>query len=100
MALPSTLCEAVTGNRDSQEILERLERANLFLNPLDDVRNWYRYHQLFADALNCDDADRRQLHPTYPVKPQSFQVQHTPCTVGSSSGRPDRPGGPYPFGWV
>jgi LuxR family transcriptional regulator, maltose regulon positive regulatory protein len=47
----SSLCEAVTGNRDSQEILERLEHANLFLNPLDDVRDWYRYHQLFADVL-------------------------------------------------
>jgi LuxR family maltose regulon positive regulatory protein len=48
----SSLCEAVTGNRDSQEILERLEHANLFLNPLDDVRGWYRYHQLFGDVLN------------------------------------------------
>ena len=48
----SSLCEAVTGNSDSQEILERLEHANLFLNPLDDVRGWYRYHQLFGDVLN------------------------------------------------
>jgi LuxR family transcriptional regulator, maltose regulon positive regulatory protein len=47
----SSLCEVVTGNCDSQEILERLERANLFLNPLDDVRDWYCYHQLFADVL-------------------------------------------------
>jgi len=46
------LCEAVTSNRDSQEILERVEHANLFLDPLDDVRGWYRYHQLFADVLN------------------------------------------------
>ena len=48
----SSLCEAVTGRFDSQEILERLEHANLFLDPLDDVRGWYRYHQLFADVLN------------------------------------------------
>ena len=48
----SSLCEAVTGNRDSQEMLERFEHANLFLNPLDDIREWYRYHQLFADVLN------------------------------------------------
>jgi LuxR family transcriptional regulator, maltose regulon positive regulatory protein len=53
----ASLCEAVTGSRDSQEILERLERANLFLDPLDDVRGWYRYHQLFADVLN-----QRLLH--------------------------------------
>jgi ATP/maltotriose-dependent transcriptional regulator MalT len=35
----------------SQEILEGLEAANLFLVPLDDERMWYRYHHLFADAL-------------------------------------------------
>ena len=35
----------------SQAILERLERANLFLVPLDDERRWYRYHHLFADLL-------------------------------------------------
>jgi LuxR family maltose regulon positive regulatory protein len=35
----------------SVSILERLERANLFLTPLDDERNWYRYHHLFADLL-------------------------------------------------
>ena len=48
----ASLCEAVTGNRNSQEILERAEHAHLFLDPLDDVRGWYRYHQLFADVLN------------------------------------------------
>jgi LuxR family maltose regulon positive regulatory protein len=53
----ASLCEAVTGNRNSQEVLERLEHANLFLDPLDDVRGWYRYHQLFADVLN-----QRLLH--------------------------------------
>jgi LuxR family transcriptional regulator, maltose regulon positive regulatory protein len=35
----------------SQQLLEELERANLFLVPLDDDRTWYRYHHLFADAL-------------------------------------------------
>ncbi|HEX9373595.1 MAG TPA: LuxR C-terminal-related transcriptional regulator [Roseiflexaceae bacterium] len=41
------------GNGESQGILEELERANLFLVPLDDERRWYRYHQLFADALRA-----------------------------------------------
>jgi LuxR family maltose regulon positive regulatory protein len=36
---------------DGREILETLERANLFVVPLDDQRQWYRYHQLFADVL-------------------------------------------------
>jgi LuxR family maltose regulon positive regulatory protein len=35
----------------SQEILEHLERSNLFLVPLDDERCWYRYHHLFVDVL-------------------------------------------------
>jgi LuxR family maltose regulon positive regulatory protein len=38
---------------DSQAVLEELERANLFLVPLDDERVWYRYHHLFADALRA-----------------------------------------------
>ena len=47
------LGEAVTGRSDSQELLERIERANLFLVPLDDVRGWWRYHRLFADLLQA-----------------------------------------------
>ncbi len=50
------LCEAValggTGAEgDGRAMLEALERANLFLVPLDDRREWYRYHRLFADVL-------------------------------------------------
>jgi LuxR family maltose regulon positive regulatory protein len=37
----------------SNEVLEYLERANLFLLPLDDERQWYRYHHLFADLLHA-----------------------------------------------
>src|SRR6266542_1982769 len=45
------LCDAVTGRTDSQQLLEQIERANLFLVPLDEVRGWWRYHHLFADLL-------------------------------------------------
>ncbi|HEX6386103.1 MAG TPA: LuxR C-terminal-related transcriptional regulator [Anaerolineae bacterium] len=45
------LCDAVTGQSESQAILEQLEEANLFLVPLDEERHWYRYHHLFADVL-------------------------------------------------
>jgi LuxR family transcriptional regulator, maltose regulon positive regulatory protein len=45
------LCSAVTGEADGQAMLERLERDNLFLIPLDQSRYWYRYHHLFADLL-------------------------------------------------
>src|SRR5215469_16781889 len=47
------LCDAVTGRTDSQALLEELERANLFVVPLDDVRRWWRYHHLFADLLRA-----------------------------------------------
>lgn len=49
--LTGQLCDAVTGVTGSQEMLERLERRNLFVVPLDDNRHWYRYHHLFADLL-------------------------------------------------
>ena len=47
------VCDAITSRNDSQEMLERLERSNLFLFALDDDRHWYRYHQLFADLLRA-----------------------------------------------
>ncbi|MEO8287101.1 MAG: LuxR C-terminal-related transcriptional regulator [Chloroflexota bacterium] len=39
------------GSTSSQSMLEELERANLFVVPLDEERRWYRYHHLFADVL-------------------------------------------------
>ncbi|QBD81643.1 hypothetical protein EPA93_39005 [Ktedonosporobacter rubrisoli] len=49
--LSTELCNAITGRLDSQEMLEWLEQANLFLIPLDEERHWYRYHHLFAEFL-------------------------------------------------
>ncbi|MFB9279462.1 LuxR C-terminal-related transcriptional regulator [Cohnella cellulosilytica] len=46
-----SLCEAATGQANAQEQLERLEQWNLFITPLDDQRNWYRYHHLMSDFL-------------------------------------------------
>jgi LuxR family maltose regulon positive regulatory protein len=40
-----------SGESYSQIVLDQLERANLFVVPLDDERRWYRYHHLFADVL-------------------------------------------------
>ena len=46
------LCDAVTATSgDGQAILERLERDNLFIVPLDDHHGWFRYHHLFSDLL-------------------------------------------------
>jgi LuxR family transcriptional regulator, maltose regulon positive regulatory protein len=49
--LTGPLCDALTGRSDGQGMLEKLERENLFVVPLDDERRWYRYHHLFADFL-------------------------------------------------
>ena len=49
--LSGGLCDALTGRSDGREILEELERENLFVVALDEERRWYRYHHLFADFL-------------------------------------------------
>jgi LuxR family transcriptional regulator, maltose regulon positive regulatory protein len=49
--MTATLCDELTGRTDGQEMLERLERENLFVVALDDDRRWYRYHHLFAEFL-------------------------------------------------
>ena len=49
--LSGQLCDAVTGQAGSSGMLETLERGNLFIVPLDDQRQWYRYHHLFAEVL-------------------------------------------------
>lgn len=49
--LSAEVCQALTGETASQHILESLERANLFLIPLDEERRWYRFHTLFQEVL-------------------------------------------------
>jgi LuxR family maltose regulon positive regulatory protein len=55
--LSGPLCDAITDRADGQEMLERLERANLFTIPLDEERRWYRYHHLFSEFL-CEHLRR------------------------------------------
>jgi LuxR family transcriptional regulator, maltose regulon positive regulatory protein len=52
------LCDELVGNEGSEDTLKQLESANLFLVPLDETGQWYRYHHLFADLL------RHQLQVT------------------------------------
>ncbi|HWM15766.1 MAG TPA: LuxR C-terminal-related transcriptional regulator [Microbacterium sp.] len=75
--LTGDLCDAVTGTTGGDATLEALERANLFLIPLDDHREWYRYHHLFAEMLRArllhersDDVD--ELH----VRASDWLRQH------------------------
>lgn len=55
--LTASLCDAVTGRNDSDHVLAQLERANLFVLPLDDPA-WYRYHPLFAEAMQLSARER------------------------------------------
>ena len=52
--LSAPLCQAVTGQAESQVLLEQMTAANLFLISLDDTQSWYRYHHLFAEFLRHD----------------------------------------------
>ena len=62
--LSAPLCDAVTGTDRSADLLTQVERANLFLIPLDETRGWYRYHHLFADLLQAHlQRDEPELVP-------------------------------------
>jgi LuxR family maltose regulon positive regulatory protein len=64
----ASLCDELIGRTGSQALLEELERANLFMVPLDEERSWYRYHHLFAELLRhrlrreCPAAEIEELH--------------------------------------
>jgi LuxR family maltose regulon positive regulatory protein len=64
--LSGELCDAVTGRTGGQAMLEAIERAGLFLTPLDEVRAWWRYHPLFADLL------RARLQQDQPAAPPAL----------------------------
>lgn len=57
--LSGFLCDAVTGRNDSERLLAALDHAGLFLEPLDESGQWYRYHALFAEAMQYEA--RRRL---------------------------------------
>jgi ATP/maltotriose-dependent transcriptional regulator MalT len=62
--MTAPLCNAITGQTNSDQILTQLEHANLFLISLDEQRRWYRYHHLFADYLRTalPEDQQRSLH--------------------------------------
>ncbi len=49
--LSAERCNLLTDRQDSAEILDRLEKSNLFIQPLDEQFHYYRYHALFAELL-------------------------------------------------
>ncbi len=65
--LSDSLCNAVTSADDARAMLDLVEQENLFLQPLDEERRWYRYHRLFRDFLRSEldrsgHADIERLH--------------------------------------
>jgi LuxR family maltose regulon positive regulatory protein len=68
--MTASLCDAVleqSGEHGSRQVLEEQERSNVFVEPLDRQRRWYRYHALFAEALRAQleresGEDVRALH--------------------------------------
>ncbi|MDQ6782700.1 MAG: CGNR zinc finger domain-containing protein [Actinomycetota bacterium] len=95
--LNGSLCDAVTGQHDGGAMLDALDRANLFLVPLDDRRLWYRYHHLFADMLRArlfdeqpdevDDCTGVRATGT-PATATSRRPSATPWTAKTSSEPP------------
>jgi LuxR family maltose regulon positive regulatory protein len=65
------LCDHVRGADDSQEMLYQLERENLFVVPLDDRREWYRFHSLFREFLL---AEMRRRQPTEALRDAQRQA--------------------------
>ena len=47
----AAICDHLMGRSDSREMLETLEQSNLFVIPLDNQGDWFRYHHLFAQLL-------------------------------------------------
>ena len=74
--LSGELCDSVTDRAGSQAMLEEVERAGLFLVPLDEVRGWWRYHHLFADLL------RARLRQEQPARVRRCTGPRPPGTKG------------------
>lgn len=67
--LSAPLCDSVTGRDDSHEMLQHLERSQLFLVPLDGEHTWYRYHRLFGSFL------RHRLHMADSIRERNLQAK-------------------------
>ncbi|MGZ3645284.1 MAG: LuxR C-terminal-related transcriptional regulator [Ktedonobacteraceae bacterium] len=75
--LSGSLCNALTGQEDGQAMLEALERANMFVMALDDERQWYRYHHLFAEMLlSLSQQIQSELLPQLHRRASEWYEQH------------------------
>ena len=75
--MTAPLCDAVLGTADAAISLEALARSNAFVVPLDDRREWYRYHHLFSDLLRAELKWRQpELLPVYLGRAAGWCEQH------------------------
>ncbi|QBD80356.1 transcriptional regulator [Ktedonosporobacter rubrisoli] len=61
--LNGSLCDAATDRHNSAQLLEALARSGLFLEPLDEPGQWYRYHAIWASAMQHEARRRLGEHP-------------------------------------
>jgi len=79
--LNASLCDAIMKQTGSQQMLERLERANLFVVSLDSKRQWYRYHALFAEALRYQlEQIHGDLWPSLHHRASLWYAEHNQTT--------------------
>jgi LuxR family maltose regulon positive regulatory protein len=79
--LSASLCDAVMEQTNSQQMLAHLERANLFVVSLDNKREWYRYHALFAQTLSHQLLQRHaDLIPLLHYRASCWYAQHQQTT--------------------
>lgn len=75
--LTGPLCDFVTGGTGGQEMLHRLEQENLFITQLDEHREWYRYHALFAEMLRARLGQREpELVPALHRRASQWHAAH------------------------
>jgi ATP/maltotriose-dependent transcriptional regulator MalT len=90
--LSAPLCDAVTGRSDSAEMLATLERSNLFVVTLDERREWYRYHALFADVLRAglgpEERSELQRRAAAWLGDREFMPEAIRCSL--AAGLPDQ----------
>ncbi len=78
--LNGALCDAITGDARGHEMLEQLDRANLFLIRLDNRGEWFRYHHLFADLLRLKLKQKQSeaIHELQITASEWFEKNHLP----------------------
>ena len=85
--LSGPLCDVTVGATGSGRILDRLERSNLLVIPLDRRGEWYRYHHLFRDLLQAELQPARARDDPRAPHPSGCVVRGEPLARGGNRAR-------------